>query len=173
MRKAVTAVSDFWARRIGAKPSPPAAPAPPQQPASNRPWWMAPAPAQAPPAAPQPAEQQQDQNPAPAQDQGSVTPGGEAHFGELIRQDHYTTEKAQSARDSEPCPDCGSPNYIRPHTSKNAMKQCFNCGYNERFAHSTAGASGIGQKNLPTRTARAQTMSESTFNPQHIIGRVG
>lgn len=166
-------MSDFWAKRLGTQ-VPPAPPAPAPAPASNRPWWM-PAPVQqapqiTPPGGPLP-------NPAPvhqAQQEGSVLPSGEAHFGDLIRQDGYTTEKAQSARDGERCPDCGGVNYMRSKESPNSMKQCFECGYNPRFAHSTAGASGIGQQNVaPPVAARVQTMAEGNFNPGVIIGRVG
>lgn len=91
----------------------------------------------------------------------------------LLRQDGYTTQRAQSAKDTEVCPDCGSVNYIAPAGHPNAMKQCFNCGFNPRFAHSTAGATGIGQNNLPTRTARAQTLSQSNWNPQTAIAHIG
>lgn len=104
--------------------------------------------------------------------QGSVAPEEEQHFGDLLTQAEYTTEKAQSAKDTELCPDCGSQNYVAPAGHPNAMKQCFNCGWNPRFQHSTHGASGIGQ-NLPTKTARSQTMSENSFNPGMIVGRVG
>jgi hypothetical protein len=114
------------------------------------------------------------QIPAPqAVQQHSVDPNGEATFSDLIHQDGYTTTKAQSARDTELCPECDSPNYMRPKGVPNALKQCFNCGFNNRFAHSTAGASGIGQKNVaPPKPARVQRMNTSTFDPTHIVGRV-
>lgn len=98
---------------------------------------------------------------------------GEVPIEVLLAQENYTTTKAASARDSERCPDCDSGNYMRSAQAPNSMKQCFDCGYNERFLHTTHGASGIGQKNLPVKTARVQTLSENNFNPQQVIGRVG
>lgn len=162
-------MTNFWAERLGQQ-TPAAAPAPSPAPAGNRPWWM---PQTAPPPVQQTPQQPVQQYPQQVQ-QSTVPPDGEAHFGDLLHQDAYTTDKAQSARDTELCPDCSSPNYIAPKGYPNAMKKCFNCGYNPRFAHSTAGATGIGQKNVaPPRAARAQTLATSNFNPGVIIGRVG
>lgn len=165
-------MAGFWSERLGVAPSQPA-PAPAPAPASTTPWWM-----------PQPAPQQpqsapqQPQAPAPQQpvqqQPSSVPPDGESHFGDLLHQDGYTTEKAQSARDSESCPECGSGNYMAAKGHPNSMKQCFNCGYNPRFAHSTAGAASTGQKNVaPPRPARVQLLAEGNFNPGQIVGRVG
>jgi hypothetical protein len=157
-------MTGFWAQRLQAASAPPAAPpAPP----GNTPWWM--------PQAPAPAPQQPTQ-PAPAAlpgppQQASVAPTGEVPIGDLLRQDGYTTEKAQSARDGEGCPSCGSPNYMHIGGLQSRAKRCFECGYNPMFEHSTAGASGIGQ-NIPVKSARVQTGGESHFNPQMIVGRV-
>jgi hypothetical protein len=123
-------------------------------------------------APPVPAPPQQVVVPQGAQ-QASVTPDGEYHIGDLLTQQEYTSSKAQSTRDNELCPDCDSPNYMRSKESPNSMKQCFNCGFNPRFAHSTAGASAIGQKNVaPPRPARVQALTQSNYNPQTIVGRV-
>jgi Zn ribbon nucleic-acid-binding protein len=97
-------------------------------------------------------------------------PDAQSSIGELLRQDGYSSTKAQSSQDGEVCPDCSSQNYLAPPGQPNAMKQCFNCGFNPRFQHSTHGASGIGQKNLPVHSARAQTLSENNFNPGVIVG---
>jgi hypothetical protein len=154
--------SDFWSKRLA--PQQPAQMAPPAP--SNRPWWQ-------PGVAPQSTSAPIAVTPQPQPQQASVAPVGETHFGDLLLQDDYTSTKAQSARDKETCPDCQSPNYMAPQGHPNAMKQCFDCGWNPRFQHSTHGASGIGQQNLPTRTARGQTLSTNNFNPQAIVGRVG
>lgn len=156
-------MSGFWAQKLGQQAAPAAPPAP-VQPASTRPWWMPAQVQQQAPAAPQQVVVQQ----APQQQQT-----GEVPIEILLSQENYTTTKAASARDSERCPDCNSGNYMRSAQSPNSMKQCFDCGYNERFLHTTHGASGIGQKNLPVKTARVQTLSENNFNPQQVIGRVG
>lgn len=150
-------MSDFWQRRLQPTTTAPPQQAPPPQP-SGGPWWM-------PGAAPRTVTQPQQ---VPVQQPGTVQPGstpagpstGEVPIELLLQQDQYTTEKAQSARDAERCPDCDSVNYMAPKGHPNAMKQCFECGFNPRFAHSTAGASGIGQKNVEApRAARVQVNS--------------
>lgn len=100
----------------------------------------------APQQAVQPVQQQQQQQPQTDAD-------GKVHFGDLLRQENYDTTKAQSAKTDTTCPDCGSANFMG---SGRAAKRCMACGYNELFTHSTHGASGIGQANLPTHTARVQ-----------------
>lgn len=108
--------------------------------------------------APQQQVQQAPQQQQVLAPQQQVQPGpdGKVPIGVLLTQENYTTTKAQSARDSELCPDCQSPNYMRSNQSPNSLKQCFDCGFNQRFQHSTHGASGIGQKDLPQFEARSQ-----------------
>lgn len=155
----------FWANKVGvASPaSPPPAPAP------NRPWWAPGVPAQ-------PSQQalvQAPVQPAVQHQPVSVDPSGESDIGTLLRQDGYTTEKAKSAEEGASCPDCGSPNYMGVPGVPSAMKQCFNCGFNGRFGHSTAGATAIGQKNVaPPKPARVQRLTESNYNPKTIVARI-
>lgn len=141
-------MSDFWAKKLGQQAAPAAAPVPP---APTRPWWQ-PAPAQ--PVAPQPATTLQPVVPQTVQ-QGSVDPNAQSDIGTLLRQDGYTTEKAQSARDTEVCPNCQSTNYMRASGHPNSMKQCFECGSNPRFEQMAAGTTGIPTKG-PVRAARVQ-----------------
>lgn len=161
---------NFWANRLGTAP---AQAAPEQVPVAppTQPWWVTPTPQQhvvvqqQPPAADQ----------ALTSPQGLVPPSqanGEQHFGDLISQQEYTTTKAQSAKDNERCPDCQSGNYVAPSGQPNMMKQCFNCGYNPRFQHSTHGISSTDPA-IPVHTARGQTLSQNNFNPQKIIAHVG
>ena len=97
-------------------------------------------------------------------------------IGVLLQQESYTSKKAQSAKDSERCPDCDSVNYMRSPQQPNSMKQCYDCGYNERFLHTTHGASGIGQKDLPTYNSRVQNRTaavEAQFGPMgSVVGHV-
>lgn len=116
-------------------------------------------------------QQQQPVIPAPVVTQQNV-PEGEVPIAVLLAQEGYTTTKAQSAKDDERCPDCGSGNYMRSSQSPNSLKQCFDCGYNPRFLHTTHGATGTGQKDLPIHSARNQVLSENNFRPQEIVGRV-
>lgn len=144
-------MSDFWARRLNKSQSQQPPTAVSDTPASapgNRPWWM---PQQA--AAPTPPQTPGTVVQHPPQ--GIVTEDGKAHFGDLLRQDGYTTTKAQSARDQERCPACDSPNYVADKSNSRSMKHCFDCGSNPRFEQTMAGISGTGQ-NIPVKTARVQ-----------------
>lgn len=159
-------MGNFWANRVAQQQAPAAPPQPAPAPASNAPWWL-------PKQAPQVPQQVVQQPQVPQQ--GVPDENGQVPIGYLLHQEgyQYTSDKAQSARDTERCPECDSGNYLKPKGVPNAMKQCFECGYNPRFAHSTAGASGIGQKNVEApRPARVQTLSEGNFNPKVIVGRV-
>lgn len=153
-------MSNFWANRLGtppqqAAPPPPPAPAPA---APNAPWW-----------APRQVAQPVTQQPVPLPEVQSVTPAEGATFSEMLGQEEYTSTKAQSAKDTERCPECESANYVAEKGKPNSMKHCFDCGYNPRFGmQSMAGISGTGQ-NIPTKTARVQTGNTSTWNPQQTI----
>lgn len=144
-------MSSFWQQRLA--PQQPA----PQQPAeapSNRPWWQpAPVPQQAQQPAPQP-QQQPFQQAQPS----SVTPAEGTSLSEALTQTEYTSTKAQSAKDTEACPNCGSQNYMRASGSPNSMKQCFDCGQNPRFEQMAAGTTGIPTKG-PVRAARVQNVA--------------
>jgi len=79
-----------------------------------------------------------------------------------------TTERAQSAKQTASCPDCGSSNFM---SVANAAPRCFDCGYpleqsgsrygNLAGAH-VEGAAKASMGNDPT----------SNWNPQGIIGRI-
>lgn len=157
-----------WAERLGAQ-TPPAQPPAPVAAPSNRPWWQTPTPQ---PVSPQQVVPTPQAVPLPTPQQASVAPDGQSDFGTLLRQDGYTTDKAQSTREQEFCPDCGSTNYMSAKGHPNAMKTCFECGFNPRFTQSMAGMSGTGQ-NIPVKTARVQQMNTSTFNPQAVIAHIG
>lgn len=152
----------FWADRLGVQQQQqqqPAAPAP--QPTSTAPWWM-----------PKPVVPQQPQQPATAPtqpvQQGSVAPQDGASFSEMLAQDGYTTDKAQSAKDTEQCPNCGSNNYMRASGQPNSMKQCFECGSNPRFEQMASGITGV-QTSGPVRSARVQNVGDPSFKPMGTI----
>lgn len=79
--------------------------------------------------------------------------------------------KAMSARSDEMCPECGSGNIFKPHGHPNAMAQCYHCGWNPRFAHSTAGAGLPSDSSTPTRASR-QVSTGNNFNPQTIVATI-
>jgi ribosomal protein S27AE len=77
-------------------------------------------------------------------------------------------ERAQSAKQTATCPDCGSGNYM---AIQNAAPRCFDCGYpleqsGSRYG-SLAGAHVEG-------SAKAASGNDATnnWNPQGIIGRI-
>jgi hypothetical protein len=79
------------------------------------------------------------------------------------------TERAQSAKQTATCPDCGSNNYM---AIQNAAPRCFDCGYpleqsGSRFGN-LSGAHVEG-------SAKQASGNDSTnnWNPQGIIGRIG
>lgn len=162
-------MGNFWADRLGQTSAPapaPVAPSAPQPPAGvPGPWWQ--------PRASQPVPQQQSPQRATG-GYGAVAeqpPEDQQNIAVLLSQPDYTTTKAQSAKDTELCPECASPNFMRAPGHPNSLKQCYDCGYNERFLHSTHGVSLKGI-DLPQRTARAQIRSENNFNPQGIVAYV-
>lgn len=128
-----------------------------------------------PQAAPQPVQQQPQQTLPPVQPQAqqvSVTEDGKSHFGDLLRQEEYTTEKAQSAKDTETCPSCGSPNYVADKSNSRSMKHCFDCGSNPRFEQTMSGISGIGS-NIPVKTARVQNAPVAGAPPMgSVVGHI-
>lgn len=146
-------MSDFWAKKLGQQappePQPQAQPAP--QPAQQGAWWQHPQPSQQQPAP------QQTYEPQPTDEE-------------------YRPQKAQHLRQEDYCPDCGSGDFFRPQGVPNAMKQCYTCGYNERFAHSTAGAGLPGGEDAGPATPARQVASgglggKSNYRPTQYIAR--
>lgn len=81
--------------------------------------------------------------------------------------------KAQSSRSTLTCPDCGSGNIFKPNGIPNAMEQCYHCGWNPRFAQSTAGAGMPSTAETgPARPARQIAPGVNNFNPQTIVATV-
>jgi hypothetical protein len=151
-------MSDFWARKIAdAQPQQPAPAPAPQAPAQQGPWWQ-----QGVIPTPQQQQPQPEQQPQPQQ-----VPEGE------YRPD---PTKAKHLRVEDNCPECGSGDYFRPHGTPNAMPQCYTCGYNPRFAHSTAGAGLPGGEDAGPATPARQVASggaggKSNYQPSSYIAR--
>lgn len=154
-------MSSFWASKVAPQQAaPPAVPAAP-----SGPWWQQ---SQAPQRVDFVAQQPAALPTLPTPQQGSVDPQAESDFGSLLRQDGYTTTKAQSAKDTERCPSCGSNNYVRASGHPNSMKQCFECGHNPRFEQMAAGTTGIPTKG-PVRAARVQNTPVAGAPPMGAI----
>lgn len=78
--------------------------------------------------------------------------------------------RAQSASQTQTCPECGSNNFMSP--DRNTAPRCFDCGY-------PVNQSGSRYGNLSTArvegAAKAATGNDATnnWNPQGIIGHLG
>lgn len=145
-------MSGFWSRKLGAdraQSKPYTAP----QTSAARPWWD--------PALPpaQPAPQ-----PVPAEPAAPAAP--EVPRDVIAR--HLS--KAQSSRETETCPGCGSGNYMAP-PNMNVRKQCFDCGY-------PVIQSGSGPGALPSHLVGPVTPAKqihdgrSYYDPKRIIFRL-
>jgi hypothetical protein len=150
-------VSNFWDRLGTAEPASNAPLAAPQ-PVANGPWWQAPQYAAQAPAA------------GPAAPQG--TPN---NITEALLATGPVPIKAQSARVTTTCPECGSGNYFRPSGQPNMVESCFECGYNARFSHSTAGAGMPGGESTGPATPSVQvglgSGKQNNFNPGVFINK--
>jgi ribosomal protein L37E len=78
------------------------------------------------------------------------------------------TERAQSAKQTLTCPDCGSANYM---SVANAAPRCFDCGYPLEQSGSRYG-SLAGAHTEGSAKASMGNNPTSNWNPQGIIGRI-
>jgi hypothetical protein len=78
------------------------------------------------------------------------------------------TERAQSAKQTDSCPDCGSGNYM---SVASAAPRCFDCGY--PLEQSGSGLGNLAGAHIEGE-ARSSLVNDSTnnWNPQGIIGRI-
>lgn len=133
--------NNFWAKRLGT-------PAPQQQQTvAPQPWW---ANSSVTPTMTQPARQPVNHGPVMGND--------------------YSTTRAESAKLSERCPDCGSDYYFS--ATPNTMRRCYDCGYpvvqSASGDHAPTVRSGQGDL-AATRQIQAGV---SKFNPSMIIGKI-
>jgi len=78
------------------------------------------------------------------------------------------TERAQSAKQTDSCPDCGSGNYM---SVSNAAPRCFDCGYPLEQSGSRYGSLAGAHVEGAARGAAGNDPT-SNWNPQGIIGRI-
>jgi hypothetical protein len=79
--------------------------------------------------------------------------------------------KAQSARQTDTCPTCGSENYLPTPGNPNVAKRCFDCGYPTEQAGSQYGAL-TGARVEGTAPKPATGNSTGGYHPDQIIGKV-
>lgn len=76
--------------------------------------------------------------------------------------------KAQSASQTQSCPECGGNNYM---AVQNAAPRCYDCGYPLTQAGSRYGALTGAQVEGNAKQAHGNDI-QSNWNPQGIIGRI-
>lgn len=146
-------MSNFWAGALGVTP-PVATPAAPARPVVG---GYAPSPYFT------PAQPQNAPSEAPEASEGPQVPG---QWGDVT----VARQKAQSAKLTDVCPECGSGNYFAPKGMPNYMPQCYECGYNPRFAQMTAGGGLPSDSSAPSRPARQHNpKGVSQYHPEMII----
>lgn len=79
------------------------------------------------------------------------------------------SEKAQSARQTQACPECSSSNYM---AIQNAAARCYDCGYPIQQSGSRYGSLTGAHVDGAARQATGNNV-QSNWNPQGIIGRIG
>lgn len=78
------------------------------------------------------------------------------------------SEKAQSAKQTASCPDCGSGNYF---AIQNAAPRCYDCGYPIQQSGSRFGSlTGAHVEGAAKQASGNDTTNN--WNPQGIIGRI-
>jgi hypothetical protein len=78
------------------------------------------------------------------------------------------TERAQSAKQTATCPDCGSTNYMSVATSP---PRCFDCGYPVEQSGSRYGSLAGAHVEGATKSALGNDKTNN-YNPTNIIGRI-
>ena len=123
---------------------------------SNADWWSKQLGAQ-----PQTPQQRPNDVPMPASQQPMT------RFEQPVPQQPVT--KAQSVKQTQSCPDCGSANYMSP--AQNVGLRCYDCGYPLQQSGSKYG-SLTGAKVEGSVKSSIGNDVQSNWNPQGIIGRI-
>lgn len=113
-------------------------------------------------------------NPPPAQPiqlpaQPSALPPISQQFSQPYTPQPQPVSKAQSAQQTASCPTCYSDNYM---SVNGAAPRCFDCGYPLEQSGSRYG-SLTGAKVEGSAKPSVGNDTQSNWNPQGIIGRVG
>ena len=123
---------------------------------SNSDWWAKQLGAQ-----PQTPQQRPADIPMPPSQQPMT------RFEQPVPQQPVT--KAQSVKQTQSCPDCGSSNYMSP--AQNVGLRCYDCGYPIQQSGSKFG-SLTGAKVEGSVKPSIGNDVQSNWNPQGIIGRI-
>ena len=91
-----------------------------------------------------------------------------AEMPQQFQQSNDPARLAQSASQTQSCPDCGSGNYF---AVANAMARCYDCGYPIQQQGSKYGSLSTARVEGGTADALGNNTSNN-YNPQGIIGRI-
>ena len=119
---------------------------------SNADWWA----------------KQLNIKPAPKPADIPMPPSQQPMTPYVAPQPQAPTTKAQSANQTQTCPDCGSSNYM---SVAGAAPRCYDCGYPLQQAGSKYGSLTGAHVDGPTKAAQGNDV-QSNWNPQGIIGRI-
>lgn len=122
---------------------------------SNADWWAKQLGAQA------PAEQVRPVNNPMPPSQQPMAPMPQPAYTQPL-------SKAQSASQTQSCPECGGNNYM---AVQNAAARCYDCGYPITQAGSRYGSLTGAKVEGSAKSAQGNDV-QSNWNPQGIIGRV-
>jgi hypothetical protein len=111
-----------------------------------------------------------NQNPVPQgrPDNNTPMPPSQQPMTPLPTFQQQPTERAQSAKQTTSCPDCGSGNYL---TVSNAAPRCFDCGYPLEQSGSRYGSLAGAHIEGAAKSSLGNDPT-SNWNPQGIIGRI-
>jgi ribosomal protein S27AE len=86
----------------------------------------------------------------------------------IFQQSADPSAKAQSSRENQLCPDCGSENFF---AFQNSAPRCYNCGYPVSQSGSKYGSLSVATVEGGTTQAQGNNTANN-YNPQGIIGRI-
>jgi ribosomal protein L37E len=114
--------------------------------------------------------QQQSNNSPTRRDAPNLTPPSQAPMAQMpsFQTTPNPAERAQSAKQTASCPECGSGNYM---TVANAAPRCYDCGYPISQSGSRYGSLTGAHVEGSAKGARGNDPA-SNWNPQGIIGRI-
>lgn len=113
-------------------------------------------------------QQQQPQVPQYRPDPTPPMPPSQQPMQPMPSFQQAPTERAQSAKQTATCPDCGSANYM---AIQNAAPRCFDCGYPLEQSGSRYGSLAGAHVEGATKNSIGNDPT-SNWNPQGIIGRI-
>lgn len=87
-----------------------------------------------------------------------------------LQQGTNSAGRAQSAQQTQTCPECGSNNFMSPDAR--TAPRCFECGYPVNQSGSRYGNLSTARVEGPAQAATGNDAT-SNWNPQGIIGHVG